>query len=210
MTSASLGAHHKPHLLRYAPRLEIKLIRLRMSILQQSAATAAAAAAAAAAEEEDGSSGDEERDDGDDERRRGGNSTRGKGSSSPAAVTEKWTAMFEARDRAGTGTATTEELQEVLEEVNVENLNQREIFAAGALSAGTHRCIITAGTWRWAGCTAWDRERPLAYHRGRLIRRGNIRGSDRRGCPSNTPTKIFRALHTSRSTVLAAWPTALA
>lgn len=124
MTLPSLEAHHQLPLLPSAPRLEIKLIRLRMSILQQSAATAAATAAA---QKEDDSSGDGGRDDGDDERRRGDNSSRGKGSSSPAAVTEKWTAMFEARDRAGTGRATTEELREVLEEVKVETLNQREV-----------------------------------------------------------------------------------
>lgn len=71
-----------------------------MSILQQSAAC----------EKGDSSSGDEKEDDEDAERRRGN-------SSSPAAVAGKWTAMFEARDRAGTGRATVEVLHGVLEEV---------------------------------------------------------------------------------------------
>lgn len=80
-------------------RLEITLMRLRISILQQSAASGKG----------DSSSGDEKQNDADSERRRG--------SRSPAAVAEKWTAMFEARDRAGTGRATMEVLQGVLEEV---------------------------------------------------------------------------------------------
>lgn len=80
-------------------------MRLRISILQQSAVS----------ETRDSSSGDEKEDDADLARRRGSSS------SSPAAVTAKLIAMFEARDRAGTGTATVEVLQGVLEEVK-ENL----------------------------------------------------------------------------------------
>lgn len=79
-------------------RLESKLLTLRVSILEQSTA------AAAADEKEDGDSGD----DGVSDERRG---------SSPAAVALRWTAMFEARDRAGTGRATAEDLRAVFEKV---------------------------------------------------------------------------------------------
>ena len=80
-----------------------------MSILQQSAASGKGDGSS-------GSSGDEKQDDGNPETRR--DSRRSSGGSNPAAVAEKWTAMFEARDRAGTGRATVEALQGVLEEVN--------------------------------------------------------------------------------------------
>ncbi|CAN0343330.1 unnamed protein product, partial [Pylaiella littoralis] len=81
-------------------RLESKLLTLRVSILQQSTA------AAAADEKEDGDSGD----DGESDERRG---------SSPAAVALRWTAMLEARDRAGTGRATAEDLRAVFEKGGV-------------------------------------------------------------------------------------------
>lgn len=70
---------------------------LRILILQQSAA--------ATADKQDGDSGDDE-----------------KRGSSPAAVTARWTALFEGRDRAGTGRATAEDLRIVLEEVNARTL----------------------------------------------------------------------------------------
>lgn len=111
----------KPAINRLAPprnRLEVKLMTLRISILQQSAAS----------EKGESSSGDEQKDDADTERRRGGS-----GSGGPAAVTEKWTAMFEARDRAGTGRATVEVLQGVLEEVKENMLGpQRRLTRNGS------------------------------------------------------------------------------
>lgn len=86
-------------------------MRLRISILQQSAASEQG--------DSSSSSSDEKRDDTDAERRRASTS----GSTSPAAVTEKWTAMFEASDRAGTGRATEEVLRGVLEEVKKKYLD---------------------------------------------------------------------------------------
>lgn len=86
---------------------------LRVSIIQQSAAAAAAAAAAKERGNEDG-----KQDDGGGERR-GSSSSRSTATfSSPAAVTAKWTAMFESRDRAGTGKATVKDLRAVFEEVS--------------------------------------------------------------------------------------------
>lgn len=79
-----------------------------MSIIQQSAGAAAASAAKKRGNEEDDGGGD----------RSGISSSRSTAAfSSPAAVTAKWTAMFESIDRAGTGKATVEDLRAVFEEV---------------------------------------------------------------------------------------------
>lgn len=87
---------------------------LRVSIIQQSAA------AAAAAEEEERGNEDGKQDDGGGGERSGiSNSSSTATFSSPAAVTAKWTAMFESRDRAGTGKATVQDLRAVFEEVSV-------------------------------------------------------------------------------------------
>eukprot|EP00903_Cladosiphon_okamuranus_P008645 g8289.t1 len=103
------------------PRLEIKLMRLRISILQQSAAS----------DKGDNGSGDKKQDAEDAERPRGS-------SSSPAAVTEKWTAMFEARDRAGTGRATLEVLQGVLEEGGVKISADERSLLVSKFAAKAH------------------------------------------------------------------------
>lgn len=105
-----ISTQNTPHAVIFSTedRLESKLLRLRISILQQSAATAAAKAAQP--REGEGSSGGS-----DDEKKYGGEDERD--GTSIAAITAKWAAMFEARDRAGTGKATVGDLQAVLENV---------------------------------------------------------------------------------------------
>ncbi|CAM9116657.1 unnamed protein product, partial [Hapterophycus canaliculatus] len=116
-------------------RLEIKLMRLRISILQQSAATATASAAQL--HEGEGHS------DGSGDEKNGGGENAG-GGISAAAVTARWTAMFEARDRAGTGRATLGDLQAVLEKAGVKMLGDdvsllASTFAAHPFTKGSHR-----------------------------------------------------------------------
>lgn len=91
---------------------------LRISILQQSAA-----AAAATGEKQDGDSG------GDDDDADENDETRG---TSPAAVTARWTALFEGRDRAGTGRAAAEDLRAALEKVKYKkHRKQEQLVVAG-------------------------------------------------------------------------------
>ncbi|CAN0066060.1 unnamed protein product [Ectocarpus sp. 13 AM-2016] len=97
-------------------RLESRLMGLRVSIIQQSAA--AAAAAAAAAEERGNEDGKQDHGGGGERRGISSSSSSTATFSSSAAVTAKWTAMFEPRDRAGTGKATVEDLRAVFEEVS--------------------------------------------------------------------------------------------
>lgn len=81
---------------------------LRISILQQSAAKNTDSADRL--REREGSSG------GSGDEGQGKDGVR-RDASAPVDVSTKWTAMFEARDRAGMGVVTVDDLQAVLEEV---------------------------------------------------------------------------------------------